>query len=215
MPIRILLADDHTLFRSGLRRILEEHSEFSIVAETGSGLEAVDLARELHPDVALVDIGMKEMNGVEATSQILRHSPKTAVVILSMHCDEAFVVRSVKAGARGYILKDSVEEGLIRAIYLVHKGQAFFSPAVAAMVHSASARELRSREIDDRYELLTERERQVYHLLAAGKSNKEVANRLGMSVHTAETHRSRILEKLELHGIAELVLSAVRRGLVS
>ncbi|MEK7408334.1 MAG: response regulator transcription factor [Acidobacteriota bacterium] len=215
MPIRILLADDHVLFRRGLRRILEEEPEFEIVAETGSGIEAVELARRLQPDVAVLDIAMKELNGVEATRQTLRHSPSTAVMILSMHSDERYVIRSVKAGARGYVLKDSVEEGLIRAIHLLHKGQAFFSPAVARIFQERFVGGPAFREVDDRYEMLTERERQIYHLLAEGHSSKEIATRLGISVHTAETHRTHIMEKLGLHGIAELVLSAVRRGLIS
>lgn len=213
MPIRILLADDHTLFRGGLRRILEEHDQFLVIAEAGSGLEAVDLARVHQPDVALVDIGMKELSGIEATSLILRHSPKTAVMILSMHGDERYVVRAVKAGARGYMLKDSVEDGLIHAVHLVHQGEVFFSPAVARILKNRSS--LTSRRVDDRYELLTERERQLYHLLAEGNANKEIAHRLGLSVHTVETYRTRIMEKLGLHSMAELVLSAVRRGFVS
>ncbi len=208
MPTRILLADDHTLLRQGLRRILESRRDFVIVAETGSGLEAVRLAAEHKPDVAVVDIGMKELSGIEATAQILRHSPGTAVLILSMHSDERYVLRAVKAGARGYILKDSVEEELIRAIQLVESGESFFSPAVAGVTQDSCAAE-------DRYDLLTERERHVYHLLAQGLCNKEIATRLGLSLHTVETHRARIMGKLGVHGTAELVLSAVRRGLIS
>jgi DNA-binding NarL/FixJ family response regulator len=214
MPIRILLADDHTLFRRGLMRLLEDRPEFAVVAEASSGLEAVELARQHQPDVAIVDIGMPELNGVEATAQILHHSPKTAVLVLSMHNDERYVVRAVRAGARGYLLKDSVENGLFTAIQLLNQGLAYFSPAVAQVMQERRAALLNSSEADDRYELLTERERQVYQLLAEGRSNKEIAARLSLSIHTAETHRSRIMEKMGLHGIAELVLSAVRRGLV-
>lgn len=214
MPTRILLADDHTLVRQGLRRILESHADFVVVADTGSGLEAVELAREHKPDVAVVDVGMKELNGIEATAQILRHSPHTAVLILSMHNDERYVIHSVRAGARGYLLKDAVEEELIRAIQLVQKGGHFFSPAVARVVRDGYSRLRSSSGVADRYELLTERERQVYHLLAEGHSNKEIAGRLNLSVHTVETHRARIMEKLEVHSTAELVLSAVRRGLL-
>lgn len=210
MPIRVLLADDHTLFRLGLRRILEEYSEFEVVAEAASGLQAVDLAQQHQPDLAIIDIGMKELNGVEATAQIIRHSPSTAVLILSMHSDERYVIRSVRAGARGYLLKDSVEEGLVRAIHLLHQGQAYFSPQLARILQSSHA-----DEPDDRYELLTERERQIYQLLAEGLSNKDVADRLHVSINTVTTHRARIMEKLELKGVAELVLSAVRRGLVT
>jgi DNA-binding NarL/FixJ family response regulator len=215
MPTRILLADDHTLLRQGLRRILESHADFQVVAEASSGIEAVELAQKFQPDVAVVDVAMKELNGIEATAQILRHSPDTAVLMLSMYSDERYVLRSVKAGARGYLLKDSVEEDLIRAIQLVERGTAFFSPAVARIFQDGFTRLRNLQEVNDRYELLTERERQIYQLLAEGNSNKEIANRLGLSLHTVETHRSRIMEKMGLHSTAELVLSAVRRGLVA
>jgi two-component system response regulator NreC len=214
MAIRILLADDHTLFRAGLRRILEERPEFTVIAEASSGIEAVELARRHEPDIAIVDIGMNGLNGVEATAQIIRHSPKTAVLILSMHSDERYVVRAVRAGARGYLLKDSVEAGLVNAIHRLHNGHAFFSPAVAKVLQERWIHGLGSGDVADRYDLLTERERQIYQLLAEGKSNKEIANRLDLSVHTAETHRTRVMEKLGLHSVAELVLSAVRRGLI-
>lgn len=214
MPIRILLADDHHLFRQGLRRILESQSGLEVVAEAGSGLEAIDMAKLHQPDVAIVDIAMKELNGIEATSQMLRHSPKTAVLILSMYSDERYVMRAVKAGARGYILKDTLEEGLVQAITQLHRGQPFFSPSVAKIFQAAHALDLHEKKIDDRYELLTDRERQLYHLLAEGQSNKEIATRLGLSLHTVETHRTRIMEKLGVHSIAELVLGAVRRGLI-
>jgi DNA-binding NarL/FixJ family response regulator len=215
MPLRILLADDHTLMRQGLRHILENHSDFDIVAESSSGIEAVEAARQHKPDIAIVDVAMKELNGIEATSQILKHSPHTAVLILSMYSDERYILRAVKAGARGYVLKNSAGDELIQAIYTVQKGMAFFSPAVAELFQSGFARVKDSREINDRFELLTDRERQIYQLLAEGNSNKEIANRLNLSLHTVETHRWRIMEKLDLHSTAELVLSAVRRGMVT
>lgn len=214
MAIRVLLADDHTLLRQGLRRILESQPDLVVIAEAASGLDAVDLARQHRPDVAVVDIAMGGLNGIDATSQILRHSPRTAVLILSMHRDERYVTRAVKAGARGYLLKDTVEEQLIRAIYCVHEGKSFFSPAVAKIFEDRSS-DLRWREVDDRYELLTERERQIYQLLAEGKSNKGIAARLSLSLHTVETHRTHIMEKLDVHSAAELVLSAVHRGLIT
>lgn len=214
MSLRILLADDHNLFRQGVRRILETQPDMTVVAEASSGLEAVDLAREHQPDVAIVDIAMKELNGIEATAQLLRHSPKTAVLILSMYSDERYVVRAVRAGARGYLLKDTVEEGLIEAVQHVSQGQAFFSPNVAKILQEAHNRDLQGQKVDDRYELLTERERQLYHMLAEGQSNKEIASRLNLSLHTVETHRTRIMEKMGVHSIAELVLGAVRRGIV-
>lgn len=206
--IRILLADDHRLFREGLRRILEDRPGFSVVAEAATGIEAVELARQHKPDVAVVDIGMPELNGVEATRQILRASPRTAVLILSMHGDERYVRRSKMAGAKGYLLKDAAEEGLAQAILCLNRGEEFFSPGLAKLLDATAS------GVEDRYETLTERERQVYQMLAEGNSNKEIAVRLELSLHTVETHRTRIMEKLGLHSISELVLSAVRRGLV-
>jgi len=215
MSIRILLADDHTMMRQGLRHILESQLEFEIVAETSSGIEAVESARHLKPDVAIVDVAMKELNGIEATAQILKHSPHTAVLILSMYSDERYVLRAVKAGARGYVLKNSAGDELIQAIHVVEKGLTFFSPAVGRIFQNGFARLKDVREITDRYDLLTGRERQIYQLLAEGNSNKDIANRLGLSLHTVETHRWRIMDKLDLHSTADLVLSAVRRGLVT
>ena len=215
MPIRILLADDHTLMRQGLRHILEGQPDFDIIAEASSGIEAVEAARKHKPDIAVVDVAMRELNGIEATAQILKHSPQTAVLILSMYSDERYVLRAVKAGARGYILKNSAGDDLIHAIYQVQKGMAFFSPAVARLFQDGIVRLKDAREVSDRFELLTDRERQIYQLLAEGNSNKDIANRLGLSLHTVETHRWRVMEKLDLHSTAELVLSAVRRGMVT
>lgn len=214
MAVRILLADDHTLFRAGMKRILVAQPDLEVIAETSSGLEAVELARTHQPDLAIVDIGLKELNGVEATAQIVAHSPRTAVLILSMHSDERYVVRAVRAGAKGYLLKDSVEDGLIESIAQIVRGNAFFSPAVAKTLRDRQFRDPKLRDVDDLYDSLTERERQLYHLLAEGNSSKEIAARLGISVHTVETHRTHIMEKLQVHSSAELVLSAVRRGLI-
>lgn len=214
MAIRILLADDHTLMRQGLRHILESHTDLDIVAEASSGIEAVEAAREHKPDVAVVDVAMKELNGIEATAQILKHSPHTAVLMLSMHSDERYVLRAVKAGARGYLLKNSAGDELVQAIHAVQKGLAFFSPAVARLFQDGGLRLKDASEVNDRFELLTDRERQIYQLLAEGNSNKDIANRLGLSLHTVETHRWRVMEKMDLHSTAELVLSAVRRGMV-
>ena len=182
MPVRILLADDHAMMRQGLRHILETDSEFDIVAEASSGIEAVELARLHKPDVAVVDVAMKELNGIETTSQILRHSPQTAVLILSMYSDERYVVRAVKAGARGYVLKNSAGDELIEAIHNVQKGLAFFSPEVAQIFQEGFTRLRNGGAINDRYELLTDRERQIYQLLAEGNSNKDIAHRLNLSL---------------------------------
>lgn len=215
MSTRILLADDHTLMRQGLRHILESHDDFEVVAEASSGIEAVESARLNQPDVAIVDVAMKELNGIETTAQILKHSPHTAVLILSMYSDERYVLRAVKAGARGYVLKNSAGDELVQAILTVQRGAAFFSPAVARIFQNGFARLKDARETSDRYDLLTDRERQIYQLLAEGNSNKDIANRLGLSLHTVETHRWRLMEKMDLHSTAELVLSAVRRGMVT
>ncbi|MBI4875599.1 MAG: response regulator transcription factor [Acidobacteria bacterium] len=213
MPVRILLADDHAILRQGLKRILESYPDFQVVGEAATGVQAVELTRELQPDVAIIDVAMPELNGLEATAQIRKRVPKTAVLILSMYNDARYVTRALNAGARGYLLKDSVEEDLVGAIQLACQGQSFFSPAVAALL--ARQEELSAaRPVEDRYELLTERERQIYQLLAEGQSNKEIAGLLNLSLHTVETHRTRIMEKLDVHSSAELVLSAVRRGLV-
>ncbi len=212
MPITIMLADDHTLLRQGLRRILDVEADLAVVAEAGSGLEAIELARQHRPDVAVVDIAMKGLNGIEAAAQMLRIHPRLAVLILSMHSDRRYVVRACKAGARGYLLKDSVEAELLEAIRAVHAGRHFFSPAVAGI--ACDAAKAPGDAVDDPYERLTERERQVHQLLAEGNSNKEIASRLSLSLHTVETHRAHIMDKLGIHSMAELVLEAVRRGLI-
>lgn len=212
MPITILLADDHAILRQGLRRILESYPDFQVVAEAANGVQAVELARELEPDVAILDVAMPQLSGMEAAAQIRKRVPRTAVLMLSMYNDARYVTRALNSGARGYLLKDSVERDLVEAIQLAHQGKPFLSPAVAALVERQKS--LAASEVEDRYELLTERERQLYQILAEGKSNKEIANLLNLSLHTVETHRTRIMEKLDVHSSAELVLSAVRRGLV-
>ena len=215
MSTTVLLADDHTLMRQGLRHILEGNADIDVVAEASSGIEAVEAARQFKPDVAIVDVAMKELNGIEATTQILKLSPHTSVLMLSMYDDERYVLRAVKAGARGYLLKNSAGDDLIKAIRHIQRGETFFSPAVAEIFQGGLAGLRDAGEISDRFELLTNRERQIYQLLAEGNSNKDIANRLNLSLHTVETHRWRIMEKLDLHSTAELVLSAVRRGMVS
>ncbi len=212
MPITIMLADDHTLLRQGLRHILDVEPDFEVVAEAGSGLEAIQLARQYRPDVAIVDVAMKGLNGIEAAAQMLRTQPRLSVLILSMHTDRRYVIRAIKAGAQGYLLKDSVEAELLQAIRAVHAGRHFFSPAIAEIARDAER--LPGKSVEDPYERLTDRERHVHQLLAEGNSNKEIAARLGLSLHTVETHRSHIMEKLGVHSMAELVLEAVRRGLV-
>ncbi len=212
--IRILLADDHTVIRKGLRALLERQPEFSVVAEAADGREAVDGAEATNPDVAVIDIAMPNLNGIEAARRITERRPETAVVILSMHADEGYVLRALKAGARGYLLKDSPEDALIQAIRAVHAGKAFFSPEVSRMLAEDYMRQMSQRGLEDSYELLTPREREVLQMLGEGKSNKDVATQLNLSTYTVETHRANILEKLNLHSTAEMILYAVRKGIV-
>jgi DNA-binding NarL/FixJ family response regulator len=213
--LRILLADDHTLVRQGLRRILQEKPEWEVVGEAQDGREAVAQVIELKPDVVIMDIAMPNLNGTEATRQIIRRAPEVQVLVLSMHMDESYVLQTLRAGARGYLLKDSVDADLIRAVTAVSEGKSFFSPSVAKMMLDDYIRHLEQRGVTDRFELLSEREREVFQLIAEGNSNKEIAQMLSLSISTVETHRARIMEKLALHSTAEIILYAVRKGVLT
>ena len=214
-PIRILLADDHTVVRKGLRLLLESQPGFTVIADAANGREAVALADDHHPDVVVMDVAMPILNGIEAARQILARQPQAAVVFLSMHADESYVLRALKAGARAYLLKDSAEHDLIDAVHAVREGKAFFSPAISKMLVEDYMRQMQERKLEDSYELLTTREREVLQLFAEGKNNKDVANILNLSLYTVETHRSNILQKLNLHSGAELILYAIRKGVIS
>ncbi|HWN84403.1 MAG TPA: response regulator transcription factor [Vicinamibacterales bacterium] len=210
--MRILLADDHTMVRQGLRKVLEERPEWQVVAEAGDGHEAVRLA-ELHkPNVAVLDVAMPLLNGIEATRRIAKRVPQTRILVLSMYSDEAYVTQMMKAGATGYLLKDSAGVDLLEAVQSVAQGKSYFSPAVARLMSDDYARQ-RGPD-DDRYESLSDREREIFQLIAEGKANKEIAALLFISLSTVETHRARIMEKLDLHSAAEIVLHAVRRGVI-
>lgn len=213
--IRILLADDHGLVRKGLRFVLESEAGMEVVGEAGDGREAVRMVEELNPSVVIMDIAMPHLNGIDATSQIAKRNPETGVIMLSVHSDESYLLRALSAGAKGYLLKDSAELDVIRAVQAVSKGRPFFSPAIAKTLLEDYMRYLQQRDMQDSYDLLTDREREVLQLLAEGKSNKEVATLLNLSLYTVETHRTHIMQKLNLHNTAEIVLYAVRKKIIS
>ena len=213
--VRIVLADDHTVMRNGLRLLLERQPNLQVVGEAADGRQAVTLSESAHPDVVIMDIGMPNLNGIEAARQIMNHNPRTAIAILSMHSDESYVIRALKAGARAYLLKDSAEADLLAAVRALTEGKSFFSPAISKILVEDYMRQLESRGVEDTYELLTNREREILQLLAEGKTNKEVANILNLSLYTVETHRTHILQKLNLHSVPELILYAVRKGIIS
>ena len=212
-PIRILLADDHPVVRDGLRALLEREPDMAIVAEAADGHETVRLAEEQSPDVVIMDLAMPIMNGMEATRRIVAN-PHTAVVILSMHQDESYVLGSLNAGAKGYLLKDSMRREVIEAIRTVSQGRSFLTRKVSAMLQEDYISQLRRRGLEDSYELLTDREREILQLIAEGRANKEVASLLNISLTTVETHRTHILQKLDLHSVPELILYAVRKGII-
>ena len=213
--IRILLADDHTVMRRGLRFLLESQPDFTVVAEAADGREALQQAEATHPDVAVLDVAMPNLSGIEAAQRIAAQMPNIAIVILSMHSDEGYVLRALKAGARGYLLKDAAEGDLIEAIKAVSQGKTFFSSEISKMLVEDYIREIRTRGVEDSYELLTSREREILQLLVEGNSNKEIASRLNVSPHTVETHRRNLQDKLNLHSFAELILYAVRKRIIS
>lgn len=214
MSLRILLADDHTLVRQGLRKVLEERPEWEVVAEAGDGREAVRLAEQSKPDICILDVAMPLLNGIEATRQIARRVPNARILVLSMYSDEAYVAQILQAGAAGYILKDSADVDLIQAVTEVARGKSFFSPPIARVMLDDYVRQLAEKGIAGRFDSLSDREREVFQLIAEGKVNKEIAALLSISLSTVETHRARIMEKLDLHSAAEIVLYAVRRGVI-
>ena len=212
--MRVLLADDHAIVRRGLRSLLEAEPGLTVVGEAADGLEALRLCEDLEPDVVILDIGMPKLNGIEvaARTQKLKRPPQ--VIILSMHADESYIMRALSAGARAYLLKDATDEDLLPAVRTVAAGKPYFSPAVSAVLVEDYVRQLQTRGLQDSYHLLTDREKEVLHLLAEGRSNKEVANILNLGLSTVETHRGNLMQKLNLHNTAEIVLYAVRKGII-
>lgn len=215
MPVRILLADDHGVVRKGLRFLLERQPGMEVTGEAADGREAVRLAEEKNPDIVIMDIAMPLLNGIEATAQIFKRNPHTGVIILSMHSDEDYLLSALNAGAKGYLLKDSAEDDVVRAIQSVLKGTPYFSPEISKTLLEDYMRFLQQRNLQDSYDLLTEREKEVLQLLAEGKSNKEAASILNVSVYTVDTHRLHLMQKLNLHNTAEIVLYAVRKKIIA
>jgi DNA-binding NarL/FixJ family response regulator len=212
--LRIVLADDHTLFRQGLRRVLEEQPGWQVIADASDGATAVRLTMERQPHIVIMDIAMPRLNGVEATRQIVRRAPDVRVLILSMYSDDLYITQALQAGAHGFVLKDSADADLVRAVRDLAAGKSYFSPTVSKVVLDDYVRRLADRGISDRFDALTEREREVFQLIAEGNSNKDIAGLLHLSPGTVETHRARIMEKLDLHSAAEIVLYAVRKGVI-
>lgn len=215
MPrIRILLADDHSVVRIGLRALLDQQADLEVVAEAADGRECILLAEQFSPDVVMMDVAMPNLNGIEATRRVLAANPSTRVVMLSMHQDESYVLQALRAGATGYLLKDSPREDVVQAVRAAAAGRPFLSKKISLILQEDYTDQLRLKGLDDSYTLLTDREREILQLLAEGKQNKEVATLLGISPTTVETHRSHILRKLSLHGTADLVLYAVRKKII-
>jgi DNA-binding NarL/FixJ family response regulator len=211
---RVLVADDHGVVRKGLRFLLASEPSIEVVGEASDGRQAVELAQRSEPDVVIMDIAMPLLSGVDAASQITKHNPRVGVIMLSMYSDEEFVLRALSSGAKGYLLKDAAEPDLVRAVQAVAEGRPFFSPAITHLLLEDYMRRLQQSGKQDSYELLTERERELLHLLAEGKTNKEAATIMDVSVSTVETHRTNLMQKLNLNNTAEIVLYAVRKRLI-
>jgi DNA-binding NarL/FixJ family response regulator len=210
----VLLADDHGIVRTGLRLLFERIPDTQVIGEATDGRQAVTLAKQLRPDVMIMDVGMPLLNGLEATAQIVKDNPSTGVIMLSMHADESYVLKALDAGAKGYLLKDNADEDIEDAVRAVMAGKPYFSPSITKILLEDSVQVMRERGVRDSYDLLTEREREVLQLLAEGRSNKEAAGVLKLSPFTVETHRTNLMQKLGLHNTAEIVLYAVRKGVV-
>lgn len=206
--IKILLADDHTIVRQGLKLILASQPDIEVVGEAANGREAVDLAAKMKPDIVLVDVAMPELNGIEATRRMVEANSRLKILVLSMHKEPVYVREILRAGARGYILKDAIDTELISAVRSVARGDGYISPAVSGALLSDYR-----KDVNDPVDLLSNREREVLQLIAEGKTNKEIAAKLNLSVYTVDSHRGKIMEKLNLHSTGELVRFALKHGL--
>jgi DNA-binding NarL/FixJ family response regulator len=209
-----LLADDQGIVRRGMRALLESEPGIEIVGEASDGQEALRLCETTEPDVVILDVAMPKLNGIDVAGQARKRRPELRIIVLSMYADESYVVRALNAGARGYLLKEATDDDLLPAVRAVAAGRSFFSPAVSAMLLEDYVRHLQQRGLEDSYHLLTDREREVLQLLAEGRSNKEVATALDVGLSTVETHRANLMQKLNLHNTAEIVLYAVRKRII-
>jgi two-component system response regulator NreC len=215
MPVRVVIADDHPLIRSGLKSLLERNGEYQVVGEAADGAEAIELAMNHKPDLMLLDVGMPRISGTDAAQHITSRLAATKIIMVSMHSDESYVLRALKAGARGYLLKASPEADVLAAARAVASGHAYFSPAIAKVLVDDYVTELQRRGVEDSYDILTLREKEIMKLLVEGSSNRDIADLLHVSLATVETHRNNVFHKLHLHSLPELILYAVRKGLVS
>jgi two-component system, NarL family, response regulator NreC len=214
-PTRVLIVDDHPLVRGGLRSLLQRNGEFEVVAEAADGYEAIELSTLHSPDVILLDVAMPRLTGADAAQYIREKVPRAGIIMISMHADESYILRALKSGARGYLLKASPEAEVIAAVRAVAGGQAYFSPEITRILVEEYVSEMRRRGVEDSYDLLTLREKEILRLLVTGETNRSIADRLYVSVATVETHRNNIFQKLHVHNLPELILYAVRKGLVA
>ncbi len=212
--VKLLVADDHKIFRQGIKKLLEEESDLQVVGEAADGREAVKKATELKPDVILMDIAMANLNGLEATKQIKKVLPSVKVIMLTMHKNEEYILQSFQAGASGFILKEGAVEELVSAIRSIHSDKSFLSPSISKTLIDAYLRKMETGKTETPFDLLTDREREVLQLIAEGYTNREVAKQLFISVKTVEAHRAHIMQKLNIHDIAKLVKYAIQKGLV-
>jgi len=212
---RVLIADDHPLIRSGLRALLGRESDFEVVGEAADGYQALELVEQLKPDVIMLDVSMPRLNGIDVAKKISETTPSTRVIIVSIHSDEGYVLRALKAGAKGYLLKASPEADILNAVRAVAAGQAYLSPEMSRLLVEEYVREVRQRGVEDSYDLLSIREKEILQLLTSGTSNRQIADMIHVSVATVETHRTNIFQKLGIHSLPELILYAVRKGLLT
>ena len=213
--LRIIVTDDHDIVNKGLCYLLARRKEIEVAGEARNGRDVLALVEEVRPDIAILDIAMPLLNGIDAAAQISRQFPETKTILLSMHSDEDYLLRAMNAGVKGYLLKDTVEEDLDNAIDAVRRNKPFFSQAIAEILLEEHLQELKAKGLQDSFDLLTNREKEILQLLAEGRSNKEVAQLLNLSTLTVETHRSNLMQKLNLHNTAEIVLYAVRKKIIS